>query len=289
MKDKKSSFSAEVVAIMRIVESRRTEKERVLYDPYAEKIIRPGFHLLLKSRLITKIVCWYIEKKGPGFRGGIAARTCYIDDLLNRSLADGITQFVILGAGCDARAYRIDALKKIRVFEVEFPATLDYKISRIKKIFGAVPDHVTYVPVDFVTETSGECLLKNGYDPTQKTFFIWEGVTMYLTPGAVDETLTFISENSAPGSAVHFDYMRKAVLDGRCMLPESQQIRNSASFMGNGEERFTLGMEEDEVHRLLTEKGLTLVEDLKGDELEKKYSIIPNVHQLFGYVYAVVN
>ena len=288
MKDKKSSFSAEVVAIMRVVESRRDEKERVLNDPYAEKIIRFSFQLLLKSRLITKIICWYIEKKGPGFRGGIAARTCYIDDLLSKCIDDGITQFVILGAGCDARAYRIDALKNIRVFEVDFPATLDYKISRVKKIFGAVPDHVTYVPVDFMTETSGDCLLKNGYDPTQKTFFIWEGVTMYLTLGAVDETLTFVANNAAPGSSMHFDYMRKAVLDGRCMLPESQRIRSSSSFMGNGEERFTLGMEADEIHGLIAEKGLTLVEDFSGAELEKKYNIIPYVHRLFGYVYAVV-
>lgn len=288
MKEKKPSFSAEIVAIIRAVESRRKEKNRIVYDPYAERLIRFSFGILLKSKLIMKFICMYIEKHGPGFQGGITARTCYIDDLLQSCIDDGIKQLVILGAGCDARAYRINSLKNIRVFEVDFPATQNYKISKLKKIFGSLPGHVKYVPVDFNSETTGECLLEAGFDVNKKTFYIWEGVTMYLAPEAVDETLSFVKNNSGPGSSIHFDYMLKSVLDGTCMLPESRKIRESGSFRGNGEEAFVFGLDEKNIPGFLEERGMTLIENIKGAQLKRRYKIRRKVHELFGYVYATI-
>ena len=77
----------------------------------------------------------------------------YIDDRLQQHLGDGLEQLVILGAGYDSRAYRFEELKKgIKVFEVDHPATQAVKKEKLQEIFQLLPDHVTYVPVDFHNE-----------------------------------------------------------------------------------------------------------------------------------------
>ena len=79
---------------------------------------------------------------------------------------------------------------------------------------GHVPDDVVYVPIDFNTQNIPDELKKAGYDPGHKTFFIWEGVTMYISADAVDSTLRFIATGSAPGSSVVFDYMPLGAIQG---------------------------------------------------------------------------
>ena len=89
---------------------------------------------------------------------------------------------VILGAGLDARAYRFEELKSIKVFEVDHPASQASKIEKVRRVFGELPAHVTYVAVDFNTQTLEKRLPECGYDETRRTLFIWQGVTQYLTP-----------------------------------------------------------------------------------------------------------
>ena len=123
---------------------------------------------------------------------------------------------MILGAGYDSRAYRFDALKDpIRVFEVDHPATQQAKLEGVRKIFGSLPEHVRYVAIDFNQQTLEDCLAAHGYDPQAKTVFLWQGVTYYLEPAAVDSTLTFIARHAAPGSSVIFDYIDNALLTGQ--------------------------------------------------------------------------
>ena len=87
-------------------------------------------------------------------------------------------------------------MNKIRVFEVDHPGTQIAKMEKIEKIFGRPPEHVVYVPVDFESEDLGRKLLEKGYNKSQKTLFIMEGLVMYIPSKAVDETLVFISKNS---------------------------------------------------------------------------------------------
>ena len=130
-------------------------------------MISPGFYL------ICRLFAGYAERKGPGVIGFLTVRCRYIDDLLQECISSGIQQLVILGAGLDSRPYRFEALKgPVRTFEVDSPATQSAKLERLKSIFGTVPAQVTYVPIDFNSETL-EKLFDYGFDTHLKTFFIW--------------------------------------------------------------------------------------------------------------------
>lgn len=203
------SKMAEVVALIRVGESGKPEDERICYDPYAIRFISPGMlEFMTREPEKFKAENERIERSLPGYANSVAARVRYFDDVVKSSVDNGLEQLVILGAGYDTRAYRIEGLKKIRVFEVDHPDTVSVKVEKIKEIFGVLPGHVTYVPVDLEAESPGRRLKESGYNASGKTLFVMEGLIYYLPPGAVDELLSFIVHNSGKGSAVVFDYGR---------------------------------------------------------------------------------
>jgi len=211
MKKDRTSMTAIGIAVTRAVESERPAGERLIYDPFAWQFV-PRW-MLRATALVVSI--GYAEWRGPGVMGYLIARERYIDDCLEACLIDGLQQLVILGAGYDARAYRYrEQLAGARVFEVDHPATQADKLAKLVRIFGQVPQHVIFVPVDFTTQKLDDRLLESGYDPRLKTLFIWQGVTMYLTAEAVDATLAFVSKCSAEGSRVIFDYITQVATQG---------------------------------------------------------------------------
>jgi methyltransferase (TIGR00027 family) len=140
-------------------------------------------------------------------------RTRFIDDALARAIADGATQVVVLGAGFDSHAYRCGPLLAgTRIFEVDRPATQALKKQRVNEVLGGPPANLTYVAVDFQHEDLATVLTRHGYDSAQRTFFIWEGVTMYLADAAVRETLRFVGSHP-PGSGIVFDFVYRALID----------------------------------------------------------------------------
>jgi len=134
-------------------------------------------------------------------------RTRFIDEALERALENGANQIVILGAGFDSRPYRFrDALKGCRVMEVDGRSTQKYKKDRASKVLGQAPPNLTYVTVDFDTDDLAAALVMAGFRERQRSFFIWEGVSMYLSAASVRRTLQTISSLSAAGSSVVLDY-----------------------------------------------------------------------------------
>ena len=261
MEDKKASLTAEAAAIVRAVESAKPEGERVCYDPYAQYFIRPQYRIIGWSKRLTRFLMWLaVDQRYPGVTTEIVLRTRYIDDYLRERVGDGIRQLVILGAGYDSRAHRIDGLKgKVRVFEVDHPATQKAKMERLKEIPGSLSDHVVYVPVDFRKEKLDQRLFERGYDKELKTLFIWEGVTPYLTAEAVDETLAFVVNNSPEGSSIIFNYSVEPVGDGpsdpemSCWTLKKRQewLKNQATIG----EPFTFGIPEGGVEDFLSKRG----------------------------------
>ena len=78
-----------------------------------------------------------------GFAQAVHVRTRHIDAMFEESLASGANQVVILGAGLDSRPYRFGTrLQAVRVFEVDFPPTQEYKKKRVKEVVGSLPPHV---------------------------------------------------------------------------------------------------------------------------------------------------
>ncbi len=132
------------------------------------------------------------------------ARTLYIDRIIRRAVSD-MDQFVLLGAGYDTRAYGELKREGLAIFELDRARTQELKVASLGKA-GIDATHVTFVPVDFSRGDTFENLQAAGYDPTKKTLFIWEGVTLYLAEEDVRRTLRDVRENAAPGSVVVADF-----------------------------------------------------------------------------------
>jgi methyltransferase (TIGR00027 family) len=251
MREGKPSFTAEIDAVIRTIETEKPESERLCYDPFARGFLGTTNRVIGMIPPLRRLALWYLEKKHPFILDCIPARTRYIDDYVNKCIDDGIEQLIILGAGYDSRAYRIERLKgRVTVFEVDHPANHKRKIEKVKKILDPLPGNVVYVPIDFNKKTVPERMFQSGYDREKKSLFIWEGVTPLLTAEAVDETLDFVASNSGPGSSIIFNYILKSVVDGTCQLEGAREIRKAfsrggiADFSSNRGDRLRFGIEE---------------------------------------------
>lgn len=133
----------------------------------------------------------------------VALRTAAIDEALRSE--GSVPQLVILGAGLDARAFRMPELKKTIVFEVDFPSTQEVKKSRAATL-APVAREVRFVPIDFEREALSDVLDRAGHRRDERTVWIWEGVTMYLERAAIGATLEVVATRSASGSALLMTY-----------------------------------------------------------------------------------
>ncbi len=141
-----------------------------------------------------------------GARAQVTCRSRYAEDGLARGIGRGIGQYVLLGAGLDSFAYRSPLAGRVRVFEVDHPATQDYK-RRVR----AAPDGVTFVPVDFARDPLAGALGRAGFDASRPAFVSWLGVTVYLDETAIEATVSVLG-GFAPGSEIVVDYMVPAGL-----------------------------------------------------------------------------
>lgn len=160
MRDKHSSTTAEGMALVRAIEASRPEERRICYDPIARSLVNSFSYTLSKLFIDSGLYARF----APGGRGAIefiTARERYIDDFLKSCLSEGLDQVVILGAGFDTRAYRIAGIEKARVFEVDHPDTQEVKLKRLKKALAPMPGHVSFVAMDFNSQTLAERLEAN--------------------------------------------------------------------------------------------------------------------------------
>ena len=275
-----SSLTAAGIAIARAVESEKPADERICYDPYARQFV-PAWMFYVFGFFIK---CGYAELRGPGVNGFLLARESYIDDVLQNILDKGLQQMVILGAGYDARPYRFELPERVTTFEVDHPITQADKLVKVRRIFGKVPEHVRYVPVDFNSQSLSERLFSSGYDPGRISLFIWQGVTMYLEPDAVDATLAFIVKNAAPGSAVVFDYLYQAVLNGVQKQNEISNMRRYRFMTGEG---LTFGIPECTAETFLLRRGFTEAKDVTSEDLKASYLTGKNANRKLARGYGI--
>jgi methyltransferase (TIGR00027 family) len=253
VKTGRQSRTSQGTTAVRAREMRKPAAERICHDPYAEHFLGPFFQTLRRYPLAGRFYSWIRELACPGLRGGILARTRYIDERLAAALAEGVEQLVILGAGYDSRAYRsVGPEDRVAVFEVDHPATQQAKIARVREVLRGIPDHVTFVPVDFCRDDLGRCLCAAGYQRDKKTLFIWEGVVYYLTADAVDASLSFVTGNSGPGSSIIFDYFPRSVIDGSCRTREARGLVRLVKRWG---EPLLFGIEDREIAGFLSARG----------------------------------
>jgi methyltransferase (TIGR00027 family) len=198
------------------IEQYYPQGKRLVQDDLALRFLPPGWKGLTKLTRwspIRALIFNLAERRGRGVWGGVLCRKRYIDDKLLGALSAGIQAVVILGAGLDTRAYRLAALGTIPVFEVDLPEIIAYKRTKLLKLYGSIPAHVALVPLDFDSQNLARGLASHGYRAEYKSFFVWEGVTQYLSENAVRKTLSSLAQTKS-GSRLVFTYVRKDFIDG---------------------------------------------------------------------------
>jgi len=239
------------------------DQPRVLDDPIALRIIGPQ-----RAEEIRTDPRRWDSSFGRALRLFLVARSRCAEDALARAVAAGVRQYVVLGAGLDTFAYRNPhAPDRLRVFEVDMPATQAFKRDLLARTRIAVPDSLTFVPVDFEKQTLPEQLRAAGFRWDQPAFFAWLGVTMYLTREAVMATLGYVG-HLPRGSGITFDYM---LPPGR--LPWLRRIgfylvARRLAALG---EPWKTWFDPDELARELHGLGFTQLEELDGPALDRRY------------------
>jgi len=197
----------------------------------------------------------------------IAARSRFAEDALAETVARGVRQLVVLGAGLDTYAYRGAHRDRLRVFEVDHPATQAWKLERLASAAIPLPGTLAFVPVDFERESLPDGLAAAGFDPAQQTFFTWLGVVPYLASQAVIATLRFVA--GIPGGAhIVFDYSNPPV----SISANGRAVHDSlASRVAAAGESFLSYFETDSLHARLSTIGFREIEDLGAAQMAARF------------------
>lgn len=258
MHDDRPSRTAFRVALRRAAHQ-VLDDPRVFEDPLALAIVGADAGELRSDETSR-------ERVSRIMRAFMAARSRYAEDGLAAAFASGTRQYVVLGAGLDTFAYR-NPFPGLRVFEVDHPATQGWKRRRLEAAGIAIPESMTFAPVDFERQTLAEGLGRAGFQRDQKTFFSWLGVVPYLTRSAALETLRLVA-SLPPGSGIVFDYS---------LPPESlDPVRRRAlealtARVAAAGEPFQTYFDPPDLEAELRRIGFTSFEDLGTDEINARY------------------
>jgi len=263
------SLTAEAVTMARAVEHLKPPAERVVDDPWA--------HLFLSSAARRALAAWsgsvtgrVVRRLGATGTSYVPLRHRFIDEHFAAALDAGVTQVVLLGAGYDTRAYRfVDELDGRPVYEVDLAAISRAKAATIAKHRDQFPDtNVVRVEIDFETQALTDVLTGAGFAVGESTFFVWEGVAMYLTRAAVKSTLGAVHELSADGSQIAHDMWY--LVDEPGPLGTARRAAPSAlSLLG---EPITFGVHPEDYEHFLDRHGFRIVDVALASELQTRYA-----------------
>jgi methyltransferase (TIGR00027 family) len=198
----------------------------------------------------------------------VVVRTKYIDNAFKDNL-NKVEQVLVFGAGFDSRAVRFqNDTKHAKFFELDSPVTQGAKVQRFKEKKIEVPSNVVFIPIDFDKDPLPQKLDEYGFKKDKVCLFLLEGVTMYLDPASVDATFKLISEYSAAGSIVIFDYIYASVVRQENLYEGEKKVYDAVLKAG---EKWTFGIEKGEVNAFLSKYSLTPVNEATASDLEKMY------------------
>jgi methyltransferase (TIGR00027 family) len=265
-----SSRTAELMAVQRGLESLRPARSRLFCDPLCNRFVSTRWRIILAASHIPGVrrlvEAAYDRVGGPGPRASAVVRTRLIDDLLLRE-SQSAAQLVILGAGFDSRPYRLSPLEHLSMFEVDQPRTQQVKREGLRAIH--TPPNVHFVPVDFEHDDLAAALAAAQYEHDSPSIFLWEGVTNYLTPTAVDATLHAVRSLASENDLLIFTYVDRAVIDGDVdAFPEARRWIEGVKRRG---EPWTFGLSPAEVPNFLANRGFALEQDISTAVAGEQY------------------
>ena len=250
------SRTALSTSLMRALHS-RSDPHPVIDDPWGERLVPPAIRATMPDELLAR---------SPAF-ANVITRTRYTEDALQAAIANGVTQYVLIGAGFDSFALRLpDYAQQIEIFELDHPATQELKLQRIRECGISLPNSVHFIAANFAQQSVADALATSSYRSDRLSFFSWLGVTMYLTREANMATLNSVASCAPPGSELAFTYMDQSVY-----------ITRSDSFLAFTErlaalgEPFLSGFDPAALANDLAGCGFILVEDLNGEQANVRY------------------
>jgi methyltransferase (TIGR00027 family) len=196
------------------------------------------------------------------------SRSRYTEDHLIAEIRQGVTQYVILGAGMDTFAFRNPKLRNFQIIEIDHPATQDFKRKRLTELGWDIPSNLHFIPVDFMKQKLDMELANTSYDPKAPTFFSWLGVIHYLPRDVVFHTLRTITDISPAGSKIIFDYW-----DNDAFIPETAAARVNImqAMLRQAGEPMVTGLDPSTLASELESVGLRLVEHLSPSDIQDSY------------------
>jgi methyltransferase (TIGR00027 family) len=192
----------------------------------------------------------------------------YTEDALSQAIANGVTRYVILGAGLDSFAWRQPQfVSRVEVVEVDHPSSQQWKRRRLQELGIGEPPNLKFLPIDFEKQTLLDGLRDGGCPLDKPAFFSWLGVTQYLTRETVLGTFKQVATLGS-GTEIAFTF----VVPHNLLAPGDQRFLAMAAgaAAARGEPWLTL-LEPDELTRQLQELGLTRVEHLSPEEANIRY------------------
>jgi methyltransferase (TIGR00027 family) len=254
--------------VLAAVEQYEQPDRRLVQDDLAYAFLPAALRgVVATTRLsaLRRLMIGATERSGPGLWANLVCRKRFIDERLDESLAD-IDAVVILGAGLDTRAYHLAHRTDVPVFEVDLPVNIERKKATVRRALGGLPPSIRLVPVDFERDDLAGELAKHGYRADSRTFFVWEGVTQYLTANAVRATFEYL-RSAATGSRLVFTYVRRDFIEGKNFYGAKSAYRR----FREKQQIWHFGLDPDGVSEFTAEYGWRLIENAGPDYLVEHY------------------
>jgi methyltransferase (TIGR00027 family) len=234
------------------------ENGSVLRDPFALKILGPTADEAIQAKS---------KRSELPMRMFLAFRSQFAEENLASAAKRGVTQAVVLGAGLDTFALR-NPHPNLMVFEVDYPATQEWKRQCLSHAGLAPPPSLRFAPANFEHQKLSDVLAAVGFDVTRPAFFIWLGVTIYLTRGAISDTLDFVS--TIPKSEIVFDYSEP--LEAYPPGPSRESVLATAKRMADIGEPWLSFFQPAEMTALLHAKRFDEVNNLSPSRISARFA-----------------
>lgn len=228
MRDGQASFTSRMVMLFRALAA-HDSAIGIFNDSLAEQLLNARGQRIVRRPRTYRFMARLFRRR-PRLKGAFASlllRARFAEDELARAMeTEGVRQYVILGAGWDTFAWRRpDLMARLRVFELDYPATQAAKQDRLAERGLETPANLTFVPIDFTTQSLSTRLQESGFDPAVPTFVNWMGVTYYLPLPVVEGVFREMRALCAGGVSVAFDYVDAQVRERIARQPKTFSMR----------------------------------------------------------------
>ncbi|MEO6794528.1 MAG: SAM-dependent methyltransferase [Mycobacterium sp.] len=254
--------------VLAAIEHHEPPGRRLIDDDLAAEFLPGPMRWLVRALRPAILRRWFraaMDRSAPGLWTNLTCRKRFIDDRLDE-VGHDVDAVVILGAGLDTLAYRMAQRDHIPVFEVDQPVNIARKAATVRRALGGPPPlSVRLVALDFEREDLLTTLAEHGYRTTLRTFFVWEGVTQYLTESAVHTVLEGLRA-AASGSWLVFTYVRRDFIDGTNLYGSPRLYRRVCAT-----QLWHFGLQPEEVADFLAGYGWQLIEQAGPEQLGQRY------------------